>query len=83
MADRGTAVPAADVQKRFDYYQGEALKGPVVIADREQRKTVLMSYEDFVRLRGTERRVYRLADLPPDLEAALLDAKVPEGLPED
>ena len=77
-----TTVPAAEVQKRFGYYQDQAVRAPVLISKNGRPKTVLLSYEEFVRLTGRDRRVYDLDDLPPHLAAALLEAKVPDELEE-
>jgi prevent-host-death family protein len=77
-----TSVPAAEVQKRFGYYQDEAIKGPVLISKNGRPKTVLLSYEEFMRLRGRDRRAYGLDDLPAHLAAAILEAQVPDELEE-
>jgi hypothetical protein len=39
---------------------------------------VLLSYEEFVRLRGPQ--AYSIDDLPAHLVTAILDAKVPDEL---
>ena len=74
------ATPAAEVQKKFGFYQDAAIKAPVLISKNGRPKTVLLSYEEFVRLRDRDRRVYELADLPDHLANAILDARVPDGL---
>ena len=77
-----TSTPAAEVQKRFGYYQDEAIKHPVLISKNGRPKTVLLSYEEFVRLKGRDRRAYSLDDLPSHLAAAILETKVPNELEE-
>ena len=76
------SVPDAEVQKRFGYYQDEALKGPVLISKNGRPKTVLISYDEFIRLKMRDRRAYSLDDLPVEFAAAILEAKVPDELAE-
>ena len=83
MAATRPSVPAAEVQKRFGFYQDEAIKGPVLISKNGRPKTVLLSYEEFVRLRGQDRHVYDIGGLPPHLITALLEAEVPDELGEE
>lgn len=73
-----TPVPAAEVQKRFDYYRDEAVKGPVLISKDGRTKTVMLSYEAFTRPRQHQRRAYDLDDLPADLVATILEIDVPD-----
>lgn len=77
-----TSIPAAEVQKRFGYYQDKAIMSPVLISKNGRPKTVLLSYEEFMRLRERDRRAYGLDDLPAHLAAAILEAKVPDELEE-
>jgi len=77
-----TSVPAAEVQKKFGFYQDEAIKAPVLISRNGRPKTVLLSYEEFLRLKGRDRQAYTLDDLPAHLVSALLEAKVPDELEE-
>lgn len=71
-------VPAAEVRERFDHYQDEARKGPVLIAKDGRTETVLLSYEAFTHLERRARRAYGLDDLPDDLAAAILAIEVPD-----
>lgn len=75
-----TAVPAAEVQKKFGYFQDQAIREPVIISKNGRPKTVLVSYEEFVRLKERDRRAFSIDDLPDDLAASILDAKVPDEL---
>lgn len=77
-----TCIPAAEVQKKFGYYQDEAIKAPVLISKNGRPKTVLLSYEEFIRLKGRDRRAYALDDLPMHLAMAILEAHVPDELEE-
>ncbi len=71
---------ATEVQKNFGFFQDEALKKPVFISKNGRPKTVLISYEEFVRLKARDRQAYGLDHLPDSLATAILEAKVPEDL---
>jgi prevent-host-death family protein len=77
------AAPAAEVQKKFGFYQDAAIKGPVLISKNGRPKTVLLSYEEFVRLRERDRQVHDIADLPDHLADSILEAKVPDELTDE
>jgi hypothetical protein len=64
-------VTAADVSKNFGAYQDAALREPVIITPEWPARTVLMAYEDFVRLSSRDRRVQRTNDLSEDEIAAV------------
>lgn len=76
------STPAAEVQENFAFFQGEAMKHPVLIATDGRPETVLLSYDEFRRLKARDRQAYGIADLPPDLAAAILAASVPDELPD-
>ena len=75
-------TPATDVEENFAFFQNVALKRPVFISTNGQPETVLLSYEEFTRLKARDRRSYGIDDLPPDLAAEILDTTVPEELPD-
>jgi Antitoxin Phd_YefM, type II toxin-antitoxin system len=79
-AEKITSVPAAEVEERFDYYRDKAANEPILILENGRPETVLLSYEEFVRLRG--RQAYGIDDLPAHLVTAILEAKVPDELDE-
>ncbi|MDA9537289.1 prevent-host-death protein [Bradyrhizobium sp. CCBAU 21362] len=58
-----STVTAAEVSKNFGAYQDAAVREPVIITKNGRPRTVLMAYEDFVRLSKRERRVQRTVDL--------------------
>ena len=58
-----STVTAAEVSKNFGAYQDAAVRDPVIITKNGRPRTVLMAYEDFVRLSKRDRRVQRTADL--------------------
>ena len=66
-------VTAAEVSKNFGAYQDAAVREPVVITKNGRPRTVLMAYEDFVRLSKRGRLVQRTAELS-DAEIAAVEA---------
>ncbi|UGY30242.1 type II toxin-antitoxin system Phd/YefM family antitoxin (plasmid) [Bradyrhizobium septentrionale] len=68
-----STVTAAEVSKNFGAYQDAAVREPVVITKNGRPRTVLMAYEDFVRLSKRDRRVQRTIDLS-EAEIAAVEA---------
>jgi prevent-host-death family protein len=66
-------VTAAQVSKNFGAYQDAAVREPVVITKNGRPRTVLLAYEDFVRLSKRERRVELTHELGPS-EIAVVEA---------
>ncbi|HQS49947.1 MAG TPA: type II toxin-antitoxin system Phd/YefM family antitoxin [Xanthobacteraceae bacterium] len=66
-------VTAAEVSKNFGAYQDAAVREPVVITKNGRPRTVLLAYEDFVRLSKRDRRVERTAGLS-ETEIAAVEA---------
>ncbi|MGY5810147.1 type II toxin-antitoxin system Phd/YefM family antitoxin [Rhizobium sp. LEGMi198b] len=61
-------VTAAAVSKNFGAFQDAAVREPVIITKNGRPRTVLIAYEDYLRLMRRERRV--------DLTTALGDADI-------
>lgn len=72
-------VTAAQVSKNFGAYQDAAIREPVVITKNGRPRTVLMAYEDFVRLSKRERRVELTSELTPAEIAAVEAAEMEPG----
>jgi len=68
-----STVTAAEVSKNFGAYQDAAVREPVVITKNRPPRTVLMAYENFVRLSKRDRRVQRTIDLS-EAEIAAVEA---------
>ncbi len=68
-----STVTAAEVSKNFGAYQDAAVREPVVITKNGRPRTVLMAYEDFIRLSKRDRRVQRTAELS-EAEIAAVEA---------
>lgn len=66
-----STVPAAEVSKNFGAYQDAAVRDPVIITKNGRPRTVLMAYEDFMRLTRRDRRVQLTTELDADDIAAV------------
>jgi prevent-host-death family protein len=72
-----------EVAKSFGQYQDRALADQPVAVTRYGRPTVvILSYAEYLRLRGEaperpRREVFRAADMPDDLVEAIERARVP------
>ncbi|CCV16382.1 type II toxin-antitoxin system Phd/YefM family antitoxin [Mesorhizobium sp. STM 4661] len=75
-----TTVTAAAVSKNFGAYQDAAVRDPVIITKNGRPRTVLLAYEDFVRLSKRDRRVELTAELSGDEIAAVEAAEMEPGL---
>jgi prevent-host-death family protein len=58
-----STVTAAEISKDFGAYQDAAVREPVIITKNGRPRTVLMAYEDYVRLSKRDRRVERTSEL--------------------
>ncbi len=72
-----STVTAAAVSKNFGAYQDAAVREPVIITKNGRPRTVLMAYEDYVRLAKRDRRVDLTADLR-DEDIAAIEASTME-----
>lgn len=67
-----TTVTASELQKNFGRYQAQAQRGAVKVTSHGRESVVLLSAEDYERLKKLDDRVAcHPADLPDDLAAAL------------
>ncbi|ESZ03168.1 prevent-host-death protein [Mesorhizobium sp. L48C026A00] len=57
------------VSKNFGAYQDAAVHDPVIITNNGRPRTVLLAYEDFVRLSKRDRRVDLTAELSAEIAA--------------
>jgi prevent-host-death family protein len=58
-------VSAAEFQRNFGRYQDEALKQPLSITRNGRDRLVVLSVEEYERLKRRDRRVFRTEDLSP------------------
>ncbi|NSY51424.1 type II toxin-antitoxin system Phd/YefM family antitoxin [Agrobacterium tumefaciens] len=75
-----STVTAAAVSKNFGAYQDAAVREPVIITKNGRPRTVLIAYEDYVRLAKRDRRVELSSDLSDDDLAAIEASRMEPGL---
>ena len=74
-----STVTAAEVSKNFGAYQDAAVREPVIITKNGRPRTVLMAYEDFVRLSKRDRRVQRTTELSEEEVSAIEASEMTPG----
>ncbi|RVH24505.1 type II toxin-antitoxin system Phd/YefM family antitoxin [Sinorhizobium meliloti] len=74
-----STVTAAAVSKNFGAYQDAAVREPVIITKNGRPRTVLLAYEDYLRLARRDRRVEATADLSDDDIAAVEKSEMESG----
>ncbi len=72
-----STVTAAAVSKNFGAYQDAAVREPVIITKNGRPRTVLMAYEDYIRLAKRDRRVDLTVAISDD-ELAAIEASTME-----
>ncbi|WP_028054628.1 type II toxin-antitoxin system Phd/YefM family antitoxin [Sinorhizobium medicae] len=72
-------VTAAAVSKNFGAYQDAAVREPVIITKNGRPRTVLLAYEDYLRLSRRDRRVEATADLSDNDLAAVEKSEMKPG----
>lgn len=68
-----STVTAAAVSKNFGAYQDAAVREPVIITKNGRPRTVLIAYEDYMRLAKRDRRV-ELSTTLSDADLAAVNA---------
>ena len=76
--DSVVTVSSADFQRNIGLYQDAALTKPVAITKNGRPRTVLISAEEYARLKRRDRRVVTAAEVSERHIAALREAKVPD-----
>jgi len=76
--DETITVTAAEFHRNVGVYQDMALTRPVAITKNGRERTVLLSAEEFHRLRRRDRRVIAAGELTDRQVEALRNAKVPD-----
>lgn len=69
-------VSAAEFQRNIGRYQDMALRQPVAVTRNGRESTVLLSTEEYMRLKRRDRQVMALADFT-DADIAALEASRP------
>ena len=75
-----STVTSATVSKSFGTYQDAAVRAPVIITKNGRPRTVLIAYEDYIRLASRDRRVELTAQISPDEIAAVENSLMEPGL---
>jgi prevent-host-death family protein len=68
-------VPAGEVQRHFALWQDRALTRPVAVTSRGRPRVVMLSVEEYERLRRRDRQALRVEDLPGELVDAIAAAE--------
>jgi prevent-host-death family protein len=67
-----TRISSTEFQQNIGVYSDAAMRTPVVITKRDRDRLVLMSIEDYNRLKALDDRIAcHPADLPDDIKEAL------------
>ena len=72
-------VTAAEFQRNIGRYQDMALTQPVVVTRNGRERTVMISVEEYYRLKQRDRRVMALEDFTDEDIAALEQTRAPEA----
>lgn len=75
-----TRVTASEFQKAFGALSDKALREPVAITKQGRDHLVVLSAEEYVRLKRRDRIVYAAGDLPEEWLDAVRTARMPDGL---
>ena len=75
-----STVTAAAVSKNFGAYQDAAVREPLIITKNGRPRTVLIAYEDYLRLMRRERRVELTSALDANELAAVEKSTMDPGL---
>jgi prevent-host-death family protein len=73
-----TKISSAEFQRNLGLYQDKALSEPVTITKNGRERLVLMSSEEYQRLRRRDVKVGLTADLPDEWIKAVEEARIPE-----
>jgi prevent-host-death family protein len=70
-------VSSGDFQRKIGHYQDRALVEPIVVTRNGRERLVLLSAEEFKRLKRRDREVLRLADFTQADVDAIRNAEPP------
>lgn len=75
-----TRITASEFQKSIGAVSDRALREPVSITKQGRDHLVLLSAEEYARLKRRDRQVYTVDNLPDEWLEAVRNAKMPDGL---
>jgi len=70
-------VTSVEFQRNFGRYQDEAVKGPLAITRNGRERIVILSADEYHRLKRRDRQVLQLDDFTETDLQAILQAKAP------
>ena len=73
-----SVVTSAEFQRKLGLYQDKALAEPVTITKNGRERLVLLSVEEYQRLKRRDRRVFSIDEITDEQLAAIEAARVPE-----
>ena len=73
-----SVITSAEFQRNFGLYQDKALTEPVTITKDGQERLVLLSVEEYQRLKRRDRRVFASEDLSAEEIAAIEASRMSE-----
>lgn len=74
-------VSSADFRRNIEHYQDVALREPVVVTRKGRESTVLISTEEYMRVKRRDRQVLGLGDFTDaDIEALERSRSDPESM---
>jgi prevent-host-death family protein len=71
-------ITSVEFQRHVGLYQDKALTEPVTITKNGRERLVLLSVEEYQRLKSRDRRVFSIDEVTDDQLAAIEAARVPE-----
>ena len=71
-------VSATEFSKEVGRYQDSALNQPVVVTRNGRDRTVMISAEEYARLKRRDRNVYGAGELPEEIFTAVSESKMHE-----
>lgn len=74
---KSVRVTASEFQKTFGAVSDRALREPVTITKQGRDHLVVLSADEYARLKRLDRRVGRVTELPEEWVDAIRKAKVP------
>jgi prevent-host-death family protein len=74
-----STITSAEFQRNIGLYESKALAEPVTITKNGRERLVLLSVEEYQRLKRRDRRAFAVEDLSPEQIAALESAEAPPG----
>jgi len=72
-------IPEAEAATNFSLYKDRALTQPVAITNEGEPRVVMISIEEYERLKRRDRQVVRTEDAPQEIVDAILAARPPEA----